>query len=285
MERQNNVLRCVALVLASAPGDTCDIALGDVGVWNSAGVIKLRNADGTDAVIGYEAATAIIPVAAVATGALAGSPVYANGVAGAGATLIRGTNGALAAQDGVTLTPGQLLIVAGESTESHNGLYVVTAVGSSSAKYVLTRSPLFDVSARMSTGALFVPQGGTVYAGVLMMYTGPSAPTVGTTSLTFAPAVAESLASAALANGVGGNALSAGAQRFLAFAGVAAAGPCTLTGAKVGDTVSGIIDLAAGSASAAGSFESTISVANQIQQTSSSDLHTKNFAALLVAKS
>jgi hypothetical protein len=87
------------------------------------------------------------------------------------------------------------------------------------------------------------------------------------------------------ANAVTGAALSAGSLRFLAFAGHNGAGACTATGAKVGDTVVGVIDLAGGSVSAAASFESTITVINQIQQSSVSDLSALKYALIVVAKS
>jgi hypothetical protein len=83
-------------------------------------------------------------------------------------------------------------------------------------------------------------------------------------------------------NQVGGKALSAAAFRPLYHAGVAAAGPVTLTGAKVGDKVAQIINLTDGTGGES-LFESTISVADQIQQTSASDLSAKKFAFLLIA--
>jgi hypothetical protein len=87
------------------------------------------------------------------------------------------------------------------------------------------------------------------------------------------------------ANAVTGPALSAGSMRLLGFAGHNGAGACTLTGAKVGDTVVGVVDVAVGSVSAAASFESTITVNNQIQQSSASDLSAIKYLALVVAKS
>ena len=56
------------------------------------------------------------------------------------------------------------------------------------------------------------------------------------------------------------------------------AGAVTLTGSLVGDKVSGIVNLASGpgqSLDRTTSFEATITVANQIQQTSASDLSTE----------
>jgi hypothetical protein len=72
-------------------------------------------------------------------------------------------------------------------------------------------------------------------------------------------------------------------QNFLAghFSGVAAAGPVALVGAEVGDKVLMLTDLTnAGDGS--DSFESTITVADQIQQTDAADLSAVNFSALIL---
>lgn len=74
------------------------------------------------------------------------------------------------------------------------------------------------------------------------------------------------------------------AFRLLGFTGAAAAGACTLTGAKVGDKVVGIINLTDGTVDTS-DFEGTITVADQIQQTDVGNLSTKTYAVLLIAKS
>jgi hypothetical protein len=86
------------------------------------------------------------------------------------------------------------------------------------------------------------------------------------------------------ANAVGGPELNVTAFRPKYASGVAAAGPVTLTGAKIGDKVAMAVNLtdANGGESL---FEATITVADQIQQTSASNLTTKKFAFLLIAKS
>lgn len=64
------------------------------------------------------------------------------------------------------------------------------------------------------------------------------------------------------------------------FTGAAAAGPCTATGVAVGDRilgVSGITDMGIASSS----FESVVTVVNQIQQSSGTNLSAKNFTALV----
>lgn len=250
------------------PQATCPIALGQVGTWldKNDGLRKTRNADGTDT-IGNGSAIPTIAIAAATTAALAGTPNYANGTAGVGATLTKSTAGALPAQDGVTLGVGDLLLVKNQAAPAQNGLYVVTNAGGSAA-WVLTRSPLFDTAAKIKEGELFVPQQGTTQANLIYEYVGNSAPVVGTDAISFTQI-----------------ALAAAAQRFLAFAGHNGAGACTLTGAKVGDKVTGIIDLAGATVSAAASFEAVITVADQIQQTSASNLSALKYAALLVSVS
>jgi hypothetical protein len=68
------------------------------------------------------------------------------------------------------------------------------------------------------------------------------------------------------------------------FAGLAAPGAVAAPGAKVGDKVVDVESLTA-LASGAGSFEGTVSIANQIQQTDTSDLSKAKFRALLIAQS
>lgn len=83
---------------------------------------------------------------------------------------------------------------------------------------------------------------------------------------------------------VTGPKLASGAVTQLVCTGRNGAGACTLTGAKVGDKVIGNINLT-DAADAKASFETTITVADQIQQSSASDLSTKKFAVTLVVKS
>lgn len=71
--------------------------------------------------------------------------------------------------------------------------------------------------------------------------------------------------------------------RFAAVTGVAAAGPVALTGAKVGESVAGVVCLTDDS-NASGSFEATITVADQIQQLDAADLSAKKYALVLTAK-
>lgn len=65
--------------------------------------------------------------------------------------------------------------------------------------------------------------------------------------------------------------------------GVAAAGPITAAGTKVGDKIVQAMN-ETDSLNGAANFETTISVAGQIQQLSASNLTTKLFSILLVSK-
>jgi Pectate lyase superfamily protein len=76
---------------------------------------------------------------ALATAAALPANTYNNGTAGVGATLTATANAALTV-DGTAVTAGQRILVKNEATAANNGIYTVTATGSGSAPYVLTRA-------------------------------------------------------------------------------------------------------------------------------------------------
>lgn len=65
-------------------------------------------------------------------------------------------------------------------------------------------------------------------------------------------------------------------SEIMVFTGAAAAGPCTATGAAVGDIVIGVVNLT-DATDGRTSFETAITVVNQIQQSSASNLSAKKF--------
>lgn len=101
-------------------------------------------------------------VHAATTAALAAN-TYNNGASGVGATLTANANGALAAQDGVTLVAGNRLLVKNEVATANNGIYDVTQVGDGATPYILTRSTDTDTSSELS-GALVKVSAGTTLA-------------------------------------------------------------------------------------------------------------------------
>ena len=75
------------------------------------------------------------------------------------------------------------------------------------------------------------------------------------------------------------------AIQAISFSGAAAAGACTATGLEVGDEILAVTGLAAGTAgNQAANFESVVSVDDQIQQSSASNLGDNVYLALVLRK-
>lgn len=129
----------------------------------------------------------VAPVRAQTTAALAAN-TYAAGpqgnAPGRGATLTANANGALAAQDGVSLAVGDRLLVVFEATAANNGVYAVTSLGSASSKYVLTRTDDACIAGQLA-GAEVVVTLGTVNSGATWFLPLDASLTVGTTGLNF----------------------------------------------------------------------------------------------------
>jgi hypothetical protein len=111
---------------------------------------------------------------------------YANGASGVGATLTGNVNGALAAQDGVTLVVNNRLLVKNQAAGLQNGIYALTQVGTAGTPFILTRATDCDSAAEVTTGvATFIEEGSTISAtGWVLTTANPI--TIGTTALTFA---------------------------------------------------------------------------------------------------
>ena len=124
-------------------------------------------------------------VKAATTGVLPNTPTYANGTAGVGATLTAGSNAALAAQDGITLNPGERLLVKDQAAPAQNGIYIVSSVGSAGAPWILTRATDADQSAagEMSYGLATFVIGGSTNGGKKFYMSNSAAITMGTTAL------------------------------------------------------------------------------------------------------
>jgi hypothetical protein len=116
---------------------------------------------------------------------------YNNGTAGVGATLTNsGTQVALVI-DGVTVSVNDRVLVYEQTTQTQNGIYVVTDVGSGSTNWVLTRASDADTYVINSADGLsegssvFVQQGATG-AGETYTCNTTGVITFGTTNITFA---------------------------------------------------------------------------------------------------
>jgi len=127
------------------------------------------------------------PACNAATTAALPACTYDNGTAGVGATLTGDADGALAAQDGVTLTVNQRLLVKNQAATANNGAYALTTVGDAENPFVLTRVTDYDAASadEIVNGSFFPITSGTTNANTLWMLTTAGTITVGTTGLSY----------------------------------------------------------------------------------------------------
>lgn len=122
------------------------------------------------------------PSVRCATTAALPACAYANGSSGVGATLTGNSNGALSAQDGITLTVGQDLLVKDQASGQHNGIYDLTQVGTAGLPFILTRRTDADSASELLAATVAVTEG-TVNADKVFLCTANATITVGTTAL------------------------------------------------------------------------------------------------------
>lgn len=106
------------------------------------------------------------PVDAATTGVLPNTPTYSSGAG----TLTAGSNTTLAAQDGVTLTVGEDLLVKDQASSFQNGIYTLTAAGSGAAPWVLTRRADTNTAVELRDATVTV-EGGTTLGGDIFTQT------------------------------------------------------------------------------------------------------------------
>ena len=93
---------------------------------------------------------------------LPSTPTYSNGTSGVGATLTASANARLV-MDGANTTTGDRVLVKNQADATQNGIYVVTAQGSVSVPYVLTRASDHDnlIDEVIRGDAVYVANGAT----------------------------------------------------------------------------------------------------------------------------
>jgi hypothetical protein len=125
------------------------------------------------------------PVVAATAGNLAGT--YNNGTNGVGATLTRASNGSIGTIDGASVSVGSRILLRAQTDAKENGVYTVTAVGSVSAPWVVTRATDADnnPAGELLTGDFVFVTSGTdnISKGFIMSTTGTI--TIGTTEITY----------------------------------------------------------------------------------------------------
>ena len=118
------------------------------------------------------------PVKVATTGNLAGT--YNNGAG----TITSSSNFALSV-DGVTVSVNDRILVKDQTTAAQNGFYKVTATGSGSAAFVLTRTPDADAASELVAGAFAFVEEGTANADNGYVLSTDGAVTLGTTAINF----------------------------------------------------------------------------------------------------
>ena len=116
---------------------------------------------------------------------------YSNGTAGVGATLTNAGTQAALVIDGVTVSVNDRVLVYQQTTQTQNGIYVVTDAGSGSTNWVLTRSSdadsyVINSAAGLSEGSTIFVQQGTTGAGESYTCNTSGTITFGTTAISFA---------------------------------------------------------------------------------------------------
>jgi hypothetical protein len=176
----------------------------DLGVTGTATINAVALTTGT-ITTGASSATDIVNKAYVDNAVSAGvhfhepvrveSPInlnatYNNGTAGVGATLTNAGTQAALVIDGITMVVADRVLVYEQTTQTQNGVYVVTSIGSGSTNWVLTRSSdadtfVTDSPDGLSEGSTFFVQEGATGAGETYTCNTQGTIVFGTTNITF----------------------------------------------------------------------------------------------------
>lgn len=127
---------------------------------------------------------AYIPPCNVATTANLNA-TYVNGASGAGATLTNAGTQAVLNIDSLVLAIGSRVLVKDQTTNSQNGVYTVTDLGSSSTNWVLTRSTELDNYLQFTRGLTVNIFAGTLNAAKLYMLTSAVTVNIGSAAVVF----------------------------------------------------------------------------------------------------
>ncbi len=132
-------------------------------------------------------AAGIIPAGTVLAATTAALPActYANGALGVGATLTASAPGAFPAQDGVSVTVSDSLLVKNQASSLQNGQYILTDAGSGITPWILTRRTSYDTVSEILRGTATPVLAGTVNGGKVFWMVSPTPSTIGTDPITF----------------------------------------------------------------------------------------------------
>lgn len=118
------------------------------------------------------------------TAVLGGTPTYANGASGVGATLTEVGTGALSV-DGNAPSSGDRVLVKNQASALQNGIYSVTATGSGIASYVLTRASDYNEPTEIIPGIVTYVISGTANLDSFWAMISSAPISVGVTALNY----------------------------------------------------------------------------------------------------
>jgi hypothetical protein len=179
-----SILDIGTLGVSTANISTANITSGTISTTpvNNTDIVNKQYADAIASGIHFHEAVALATTTALPAN------TYNNGTSGVGATLTGNSNGALSVDSTLTIVAERIL-VKNEVAGGHNGVYVVTQVGSAGTPYILTRATDFDTVGtgvdQIDEGDFFLVTSGT--ANVNTAWVQQTAPpiTVGTTAIVF----------------------------------------------------------------------------------------------------
>jgi hypothetical protein len=124
------------------------------------------------------------PAVAATTANIVGT--YNNGTDGVGATLTVTATG-VHTIDGVTLAVGNRVVIKDQTTQTQNGIYTATTLGSTGVSAVYTRATDNDnnPAGEMANGDIINTTGGTVNTGKTFVNSSTGTITIGTTNITY----------------------------------------------------------------------------------------------------
>jgi hypothetical protein len=125
------------------------------------------------------------PVVAATAGNLAGT--YDNGTNGYGATLTKASNGSIGTIDGASVVVGSRILLRAQTDAKQNGIYTITAVGSGSAPWQITRAADADnnPSGELAGGDFCFVTGGSTYANTGFILSNSGSVAIGTDNVTY----------------------------------------------------------------------------------------------------